>query len=841
MPVAFAAQLGPLPCRPPHGDAIGHPATEVSRSRTYLRALRPRHQRPSGHPGGSHGTAASTAGGTAILVGATAAVAAAAATSRSRPSPLLRAGGPANVVEVVGTADEAEEAEAKNAKASDAEADAEEPVAEVVTVVDEPAKAAEAEAAEEAFLEAATPGAAVAELADEGPHDQQEASGAGAAEVTELAGEAAGSQAEEVSEAAPEGEVAELADEGAHDQEEASEAAAKDAEATEPADEGASVDSDDDDEDGVMSVASRPADLDEAMSTVGSNTPSSRAPYKKGAPRINTDTTAVWKKETIYSQAPIRIPEDSNCPSGAVCLPEGRPKTQEEQDEDYGQITKMICTLGPSSDDKDVIASLIEAGMAVARLNFSHGDHASQYKILQKVRQLKAEDDDGKYHPIAIMLDTKGPEIRTGEIREGKKVHYQRGQVVTVTSDYSVACDSDTLSLSYGGFVTEVEPGQPIRIGDGQLNLEVVDVSEAAEGRVRAKVLNEAEIGPRKNCNIPGIRVNLPLLQEKDYKDLLEFALPHEVDFVALSFVQDGKSVEAVRKLLREKTPNGQSPPHLIAKIENGEGLRNFDEILQASDGIMVARGDLGMEIPPEQVFMAQKVMIGRCNLAGKFVITATQMLESMTKSPRPTRAEASDVANAVLDGSDCVMLSGETAAGLFPVEAVTMMSRICREAEKSMDLEGSYRSISDTLTGVVRHPDEGVCHAAVRLALDCKASAILALTESGFTARTISKYKPPMPIIACSPSNTVLRRLQMVRGVMAVPCKKYKDFFSDGKQSALVIKDALEDAKWAGFVIEDDIVVVVHGHPEKQKYSGYTNLVKVVTVPRAGEQGDLE
>jgi len=423
------------------------------------------------------------------------------------------------------------------------------------------------------------------------------------------------------------------------------------------------------------------------------------------------------------------------------------------------------------------------------------------------------------------MLDTKGPEIRTGRTKDKKKVRYKRGDVITLTSDYDTLCDSQTLSLSYSDFPTRVNVGQPIRIGDGALNVEVVSVEEATQGRVKALVLNDAEIGDRKNCNIPGVKVGLPILQSKDEHDLLEFALPHGVDLVALSFVQDSESVLAVRKLLEENCAEGQVPPLLISKIENGEGLMNFDSILEASDGIMVARGDLGMEIPPEQVFMAQKVMIGRCNIAGKPVITATQMLESMTQSPRPTRAEASDVANAVLDGTDCVMLSGETAAGLFPVEAARIMGRICLEAERSMDHALNYERISSLLEGP-KSSDDGVCHAAVRLAIDCQVVAIVALTESGYTARQLSKYKPGMPIIAVTPNPHVRRRLALVRGVWALESPE-----PFGDTTVPVIDAALEAAQDQGLMVQGDSVVVVHGAPETRDKKGFSNLVKVIPV----------
>jgi len=422
------------------------------------------------------------------------------------------------------------------------------------------------------------------------------------------------------------------------------------------------------------------------------------------------------------------------------------------------------------------------------------------------------------------MLDTKGPEIRTGRTKDKKKVRYKRGDVITLTSDYDTLCDSQTLSLSYSDFPTRVNVGQPIRIGDGALNVEVVSVEEATQGRVKALVLNDAEIGDRKNCNIPGVKVGLPILQSKDEHDLLEFALPHGVDLVALSFVQDSESVLAVRKLLEENCAEGQVPPLLISKIENGEGLMNFDSILEASDGIMVARGDLGMEIPPENVFVAQKMMIAHCNRMGKPVVTATQMLESMCNAPRPTRAEASDVANAVLDGSDCVMLSGETAAGGYPVEAVTIMRKVCQTTENILDYPSLFLT---TRTQVMERgamdPVEAVCSSAVKASIDARCKLIVALTETGHTARVIAKYRPKATILAITASESTVRHLQVCRGVLPVLTASFV-----GTDS--VIAKAITKAKEDGLVAKGDHVVAVHG--TKEESAGHSNLLKMVQVP---------
>merc|ERR1719210_18706 len=319
-----------------------------------------------------------------------------------------------------------------------------------------------------------------------------------------------------------------------------------------------------------------------------------------------------------------------------------------------------------------MLEKLIESGMNVARLNFSHGDHEAHGQTVEKIRAAAAKFPD---KPVAILLDTKGPEIRTGFFREdvGDKIDLVQGQELKLVTDYSYKGDSTCIALSYKALPTSVKPGNTILCADGSLSLMV---KECGDDWVMTEVMNSVKLGERKNCNLPGVKVDLPVLQDKDKDDLVKFGIPQGVDFVAASFVQSGDDVQLIRKTLGLR---GRSVK-IISKIENEEGLKNIDAIIEASDGIMVARGDLGMEIPPEKVFLAQKMIISKCNLVGKPVVTATQMLESMTGLPRPTRAEASDVANAVLDGTDCVMLSGETAAGAFPIDAVNIMRRICEE-----------------------------------------------------------------------------------------------------------------------------------------------------------------
>ena len=428
---------------------------------------------------------------------------------------------------------------------------------------------------------------------------------------------------------------------------------------------------------------------------------------------------------------------------------------------------------GPKCWDEDMLVKMIDAGMNVARLNFSHGDHDMHGATVQRIRNAAKQHPD---KPVAILLDTKGPEIRTGFFREdvGGKIDLKQGQDLKLVIDYSFKGDNTCFALSYDKLCTSVKPGNTILCADGSLSLRVKSVGT---DHVMTEVLNDCKLGERKNCNLPGVKVELPVLQQKDKDDLLKFGIPQGVDFVAASFVQSADDVKLIRQTLGLR---GRSIK-IISKIENEEGLKNFDAILEESDGIMVARGDLGMEIPPEKVFLAQKMMIARCNLKGKFVVTATQMLESMVGLPRPTRAEASDVANAVLDGTDCVMLSGETAAGEFPLNAVTIMRRICEEAEAVVDYGTLYQNIrlgtlakEKVMTSV-----ESICSSAVKASIDSESPLIIALTETGHTARIIAKYRPRAAVLAISASETTVRQLLCVRGVTSMLTASFVGTFS--------------------------------------------------------------
>merc|ERR1719229_447463 len=459
-----------------------------------------------------------------------------------------------------------------------------------------------------------------------------------------------------------------------------------------------------------------------------------------------------------------------------------------------------------------MLVQLFDAGLNICRLNFSHGDHEVHGATVKRIREAAKQRPD---KPVAILLDTKGPEIRTGFFREdvGGKIDLVQGQKLKLVIDYSFKGDNTCFALSYDKLCTSVKPGNIILCADGSL---VLKVKSVGTDHVMTEVLNSVKLGERKNCNLPGVKVDLPVLQEKDINDLVKFGIPQSVDFIAASFVQSAEDVKMIRDTLG---PRGRNIK-IISKIENEEGLKNIDAIIDESDAIMVARGDLGMEIPPENVFLAQKMMIAKCNMKGKPVITATQMLESMVKAPRPTRAEASDVANAVLDGTDCVMLSGETAAGDFPENAVTIMRRVCEEAEEFIDYRSLYLQTTCTTTN---DAVEALCDSAVKAAIDAKAAVIVALTETGSTARMLAKYRPEAPILAITASDSTSRQMLLLRGVVSVPTASFV-----GTDS--VIQKALAEAKRLGMAKPGDVAVCVHG--TKEECPGHTNLMKIVPVP---------
>lgn len=475
--------------------------------------------------------------------------------------------------------------------------------------------------------------------------------------------------------------------------------------------------------------------------------------------------------------------------------------------------TKIVCTLGPSSRSVPMLEKLLRAGMSVARFNFSHGSHEYHQETLDNLRT--AMSNTGILS--AVMLDTKGPEIRTGFLKDGKPVQLQKGQEITISTDYNIKGDATLISMSYPKLAEDVQPGSVILCADGSISLTVLSCDKE-KGLVRCLCQNSALLGERKNVNLPGVIVDLPTLTKKDEDDILNWGVPNKIDMIALSFVRKGSDLVQVRKLLGQHS----NTILLMSKVENQEGVANFDEILANSDAFMVARGDLGMEIPIEKIFYAQKVMIYKCNIQGKPVVTATQMLESMIKSPRPTRAEATDVANAVLDGTDCVMLSGETAAGAYPLIAVQTMAKICIEAESSLDYGAVFKHIMRAAP-VPMTPLESLASSAVRTANSARAALILVLTRGGTTAKMVAKYRPSMPILSvvvpylktdnfewqCS-DEAPARHSLIYRGLVPVlSAGSAKASDSEATEEALVF--ALQHAKERGFCKVGDSVVALH------------------------------
>ncbi|MGI6286588.1 Pyruvate kinase [Moorella humiferrea] len=466
--------------------------------------------------------------------------------------------------------------------------------------------------------------------------------------------------------------------------------------------------------------------------------------------------------------------------------------------------TKIVCTLGPASSRVDVIKKMIQAGMNVARFNFSHGSHGEHGARMAAVRRAAAELGVR----VALMLDNKGPEIRLGEI-DGE-VTLRDGEEVVLTTEPVVGNDR-VLPVSFAGLPGDVNPGQIILLDDGRIELEVLATSAT---EVRCLVRHGDVISSHKGVNVPGVEISLPALTEQDIQDI-EFGLEQGVDFIALSFVRTAADVLAARRELEKRGARVA----LIAKIENRAGVNNLEEILQAADGIMVARGDLGVEIPVEEVPLVQKKIIEACNRAGKPVITATQMLESMIHNPRPTRAETSDVANAIFDGTDAIMLSGETATGRYPVEAVATMARIACRVEKELP----YRELLlKKGLAAERTATDAISHASCTIALELDAAAIITPTASGSTARRVAKYRPQAPIIATSPDERVLNQLCLVWGVEPLLVK------ATGGTDEMV-NAAVAAAVNSGKVKKGDLVVITAGVPAG--VPGTTNLLKVHTV----------
>jgi pyruvate kinase len=418
------------------------------------------------------------------------------------------------------------------------------------------------------------------------------------------------------------------------------------------------------------------------------------------------------------------------------------------------------------------------------------------------------------------MLDTKGPEIRTGML-ENKSVYLAQNSIVEITTDYTFLGNKNKFSCSYPYLARDVKIGTKILIADGSLTLRVIEI---LDNSVKCEMLNGGELEERKNMNLPGVKVDLPTISDKDRLDLRDFAAKHKMDFVAASFVRKGSDIDEIREALGERGRMIQ----IIAKIENQEGLENFNEILNKADGVMVARGDLGMEIPPEKVFLAQKMLIRRANVLGKTVVTATQMLESMIVNPRPTRAECTDVANAVLDGTDCVMLSGETAKGAWPIQALETMASICIEAESAINYPKLYlatrNSVIQDHLGRALDTQEAIASSAVKTVHDMNAKMIVVLTQSGTTARLVAKYRPPCQFLVITPNAEIARQCEgVLRGATTVVIGSMMG------TDAILIRASLI-GKSLGWVKPGDFLIAIHGMREGT--SGGSNMLKVLVVP---------
>ncbi|MGM0419703.1 MAG: pyruvate kinase [Bacillota bacterium] len=467
--------------------------------------------------------------------------------------------------------------------------------------------------------------------------------------------------------------------------------------------------------------------------------------------------------------------------------------------------TKIVCTLGPASNDKETLLKMAEAGMNVARFNFSHGDHPEHKARMDIIKQVEKEMD----RPLGIMLDTQGPEIRTGILKDDK-VQLVRGDKITITTE-DIEGDAGKISVSYKNLPEDLGSGSLILIDDGLIELKVIEIND---NEITCEIINGGELGSRKGVNLPGVKVNLPALTDKDKKDIL-FGINEGIHFIAASFVRKAEDVIEIRKLLEEKNAE---KINIVPKIENQEGVDNIDQIIEVSDGIMVARGDLGVEIPPEKVPVIQKIIIDKCNEAAIPVITATQMLDSMIRNPRPTRAEASDVANAIVDGTDAIMLSGESAAGKYPLQSVQTMARIAEEIEASL----IFRNRMSNRKPTSHSTTESISFAACETAINLEADALLTATGSGLTARVVSKFRPFIKIIAATPSKDVQHFLTLSWGVYPLMAD-----FADSTDK--MIDNAIKAALDYGLIKTGDLLTITAGAPTGMP--GTTNLIKVDVV----------
>ena len=468
--------------------------------------------------------------------------------------------------------------------------------------------------------------------------------------------------------------------------------------------------------------------------------------------------------------------------------------------------------MGPNTNDLDIMRKLVQGGMDIARFNFSHGDHAEQKARMDALKKIRQEE--GKH--IAILLDTKGPEIRTGLLKDGQKVQLEEGETFVLTTE-EIEGDNKRVSITYEGLVEDAEIGGRILIDDGLIELKVEDIKG---NDIICKVINGGELGQRKGVNVPNVPIRLPAITEKDKEDI-RFGAQQDVDFIAASFVRNADCIREIKVLLREC---GAPYTPVIAKIENAEGIENLDEILEVADGIMVARGDLGVEIPAEEVPYIQKMMIHKCKEVYKPVITATQMLDSMIRNPRPTRAEVTDVANAVYDGTDAVMLSGETAQGKYPIEALKMMVQICENTESHLDHEEIMNKLKKQR---MKDTNSALGFATVSTAANMDAKCIIVPTGSGTTARIISKFHPEMDVLAVSPNARTLRRMQIYWGVRPHESMQFET-------TEAICGNAIALAKEKNYLETGDIAVLTAGIPSPHEGGfdyGVSNMMRIVTI----------
>ncbi len=474
--------------------------------------------------------------------------------------------------------------------------------------------------------------------------------------------------------------------------------------------------------------------------------------------------------------------------------------------------TKIICTIGPASEQIENLLLMIEAGMNITRLNCSHGSYEENQKRIANIREARKKAGV----PVAIMLDTKGPEIRTGLLKAGK-VKLEAGQRFVLTTR-QVEGDEHLVQITYDRLPQEVEKGNSILLADGLINLQVLETSDTD---IICQVVNGGELGERKGINVPGARINMPFLSEKDKEDI-NFGIEQEVVFIAASFVRTADDVLEIRRLLERR----DADIDIIAKIESQQGVENLEDIIKVADGIMVARGDLGVEIPAEEVPLVQKNIIEKCSPRGKMVIIATQMLDSMMVNPRPTRAEVSDVANAIFDGADAIMLSGETAAGKYPVEVVKTMARIAGRAEEVLPYQEILRQ--RRLQGELSITD-AISFATCATAMNLNASAIITPTVTGLTARMVAKYRPQASIVAVTTEERILNKLALVWGV-------YPLLIPETSGTDELFEESIKAALGSAYINNGDLVILTAGVPIGSP--GGTNLLKVHVVGRILAQG---